>query len=691
MSTKRGRSSGPPRNTPTQSSSLVGKLWIAPGVASILKLQRLERPKVLCGVTPTVFMTNQSRPVIASLAVLFVVTFLAFSWAYGYVIAFKIDTNDCFFLFGRSFLLEFLDHPAGPIRYAGRFLGQFYHYQWLGALIVAACVTGFGLLFHRILATREKTVPILQVLLPCILLLSLHTSTFFLLQDTLGLCTSCCAFWGYLSLAGITVRRSYALAVAPIVYFLAGVYAGVYAGVFVAWVAASELFDGPRRSGPIFSVACVAVGAALPFIAWRWVFPIPLRSALMCPVMFGPPFRSGWPGQGVAQFVADGTLAVGLCGTLLLIPFWSRLSSATPLAGFWNTSPDKPARLTLAFSLVAAGILLHWIRYDAPLAKIIACRQFYKQRQWDPLLQEAKENPYGDHRIQFMTNVALYHKGELLDKMFSYPQPCGTRGLFLNFSGTQMADPGQDDTDDGMYNSDLLYEMGHVNFALQHAYNNMSLLGKTYETLARMAECSMVNGNEAMARKYLNLLGSTIFHQDFARRYKAILANPDAVEEEFGAIRERLPIVDGFGHPTRHFLVLLQSKPDNRMAIEYLMAWLLLEKTPDAVESICADIGHLRDVGLTELPRHCQEAMLLKSELAGAPVDTQGFRYDSDVVARVAEFRKDMSGQGNWLNPETAAELYGDTYMFYWFFATTTDTPAAGDLTDRYSVTLREE
>ncbi len=669
-------------------SSFAGKLWIAPGKTSILNLQRLDRPKVLCDVNPTVFMRNQSRSVYASLAVLFVVTFLAFSWAYGYVIAFKSDTNDCFFLFGRSFLLEFLDHPAGPVRYAGRFLGQFYHYRWLGALIIAACVTGFGLLFSRILAKQEKTIPLFQVLLPCILLLALHASTFFVLQDTLGLCTICCAFWGYLSLPGIFMRRSYALVVSPIVYLLAG----VYAGIFVAWVVASESFDSPRRSGLVFSAGCIVLGAALPFIAWRWVFPIPLRSALICPVMFGPPFRSGWSGQSVAQSVTDGTLAVGLCGVLLLVPFWSRVFYAPPLTGLWNTSRHKRTRFTLALSLVAAGVQLHWIRYDAPLAKVVACRQFYKQRQWDALLQEAKENPYGDHRIQFMTNFALYHKGELLDKMFSYPQPRGTRGLFLNFSGTQMANRDEDDTDDGMYNSDLLYEMGHVNFALQHAYNNMSLLGKTYETLARMAECSMVNGNEAMARKYLNLLKRTLFHRDFARRYEAILADPDAVEEEFGAIRERLPIVDGFGHPTRHFLVLLQSKPDNRMAIEYLMAWLLLEKTPDAVESICADIGHLRDVGLAELPRHCQEAMLLKAELAGAPVDTQGFRYDDAVAARVAEFRKDMSGQGNWLDPETAAELYGDTYMFYWFFATTpTDAPAAADLTGRYSVTLREE
>lgn len=631
---------------------------------------------------------SNSRFTYACLAVLLVASFLVLHWAYGYVIAFKSETNDCFFLFSRPFFFEFLDHPAGPVRYAGRFLGQFYHYRWLGALIIAASVACFGFLFYRVLAKREQTVPVFQVLLPCILLLALHTSTFFVLQDTLGLYASCCAFLGYLSLPGTRWRRLYALAVTPIVYLLAG----VYVGVFVAWVAASEWLESPRQSRLVFTAAWVALGVALPFIAWRWVFPIPLRSALTCPIIFAPPFRSGWPDQSLAQFVADGMLAAGLCVVLLLVPFWSRLFSATPLAGFWRTRAERRSRAALVFAIAVIGILLHWTRYDTALAKVVTCRQFYKQRQWDALLQEAKENPYGDHRVQFMTNFALCHKGELLDEMFSYPQPWGTRGLFLNFSGTQTANPAEDDTHDGMYNSDLLYEMGHVNFALQHAHNSISLLGKTYETLTRMAECSMVNGNEAMARKYLNLLERTLFHRDLARRYKAILADPGAAEQEFGALRERLPTVDGFGHPTRHFLVLLQSKPDNRMAFEYLMAWLLLEKTPDAVESISADVGHLRDVGLTRLPRHCQEAMLLKALFTETPVDPQGFHYDRAVAERVDRFGHDMSGQGALRDTSMAQALYGDTYMFYWFFVTTpAETPAATDPASLYRVTSREE
>lgn len=633
-------------------------------------------------------MMSNSRFNYLCLTLLFAASFLLLNWGYGYVIVYQSETNDCFFLFGGPFLQEFFDHPAAPLRYAGRFLGQLFHYRWLGALIVSATITCFGFLFHRVLAKLEETVPVSQTLLPCLLLLALHTSTLYVLHDTLGLCMVCGVFLGYLSLPRRTLKRAYAMFATPLVYFCAG----IYVWILVAWIVVLEVLESPRRARLGFVAGYAACCIVVPIAAWRWWFQLPLRSVLMCPVMLGPPFRTAWPEQSVTQFVTDCTLAVGLCGVLLVIPFWSRMFAGTSLASFWTAKPSRRTRVTLVCTLGVLGILLHWIRYDGPLAHLVACRQLYKARRWDALLEKARANPYGDHRIQFMTNFALYQQGKLLDEMFRYPQPGGTRGLFMNFTGMPVANANEDDTDDGMYNSDLLYEMGHVNFALRHAYNCLSLQGRTYENLARMAKCSIANGNDATAMKYLRLLEKTLFQRNLARHHMAIMGKPDAEEEEFGKIRERLPTVDGFGYPTRLFLVLLESKPDNRMALEYLMAWLLLEKSPEAVESICADIGHLRDVGRTTLPRHCQEAMLLKAELAQSPVDPQGFPYDTAVSTRVEKFRQDMSGQGDWLDAETAAKLYGDTYMFYWFFATTrTDTLPVADANSRFRVTSREE
>lgn len=633
---------------------------------------------------------GQSRQLapFVSLVVLFVASFCVLNWKYGYVIGFQSETNDCFFLFGRSFLLEFCDHPAGVLRYAGRFLGQFYHCRWLGALIVSGCITCFGVLLHRVLAKLDGTASVSQMLLPCVLLLLLHTSALWLVQDTLGVCASCGVFLGYLSLRGKLARQAYALLATPIVYLVVG----VYCWLFVAWVVVFEWFDGPRRWALGFKITYIVFSIAVPLIAWRWFYAIPLQSVLTWPITFEPPFRTGSLDQTSAAFTVDCILAVMFFGLLVAIPFWSRLFSGTPLATFWSAKGDRQSRIILVIAIPILAILVHWIRYDGQLATVVACRQLYKQQQWDALLEKAKENPYEDHRVQFMTNFALYEKGELLEKMFRYPQPWGTRGLFMNFSGLGVGGLEEDDTHNGMYNSDLLYEMGHANFALRHAYNSLSLYGRTYENLARMAECSMLNGNRAMALKYLNLLEKTLFHRNLARRYKALFVDPDAMQREFGDLRERLPTVDGFGHPTRLFIVLLESKPDNRMALEYLMAWLLLEKTPRSLESICADLGHLRTAGHTTLPRYCQEAVLLKMALTGVPVDPQGFRIDSAITTRMEKFQQDMQQQGNRIDLEAAQANYGDMYMFYYLFSTTRNSiPQDGAPGGRFHVTPREE
>ena len=623
--------------------------------------------------------------------VLLAVSFLVLYGAYGYVIAFQSETNDCFFLFGRQFLGEFFDHPAGPLRYAGRFLGQFYHYRWLGALIASACVTGFGVLFYRVLGKLESTAPVSQTLVPCVLLVALHTSTLYVLHDTLGLCAACGAFLGYLSLRGRSARRAYALAATPIVYLLLG----VYAWLFVAWVALFEWLDGRPGSGLVFKIVYVPFSMAVPLVAWRWVFPIPLTSAVMCPIMFGPPFRTGAATQSFAYFVVDCVLAVLLVALVLLIPFWGRLFSRTPVAGLWRVKRDRRSRVALVIATVVLAILLHVVRYDGPLARVVACRRLYKQRQWDALLEKAKRNRSEDLRLQFMTNFALYRKGRLLDEMFHYPQAWGTRGLVLNFSGKAGLSPAEDDTSRGMYNSDLFYEMGHVNAAFRHAYNQMWAWGPTYDVLERMAECSMANGNYELASKYLNLLDRTLFHRRFARRYQAMIADPQAADREFGDLRNRLPVVEGrmFGHPGLPLRTLFESNLDNRMAFEYLVAWLLLDKQEISLATIGANVEHFERLGYASMPTHCQEALLLAERARGGPGDGPRLPYDEATAARVDRFFQDLSGYEDLQSgAEQARDRYGDTYMFYYFFVVT---PTQGrrrtETGGGFGGTLREE
>jgi len=623
----------------------------------------------------------------AGFAVLFVASFLVLNCVYGYVIVFQSETNDCFFMFGRQFLLEFFDHPAGLLCYAGHFLGQFYHYRWLGALIISACISCFGVLFLRVLAKLKSTVHVSETFFPCILLLALHTSAIYVIHDTLGLCGSCGAFLGYLSFRGKLARRVYALVATSIIYFLLG----GYAWFFVAWVGIFEWFDRPLRSALLFNVGYVVFSIAVALFAWRWVFLIPLRSALLWPVIAVPPLRSGLVHCSFAHVVVDCFLAFILSASLLLMPFSHRWFSGTRLASLWRARTDRWTRVALIIACPVLAILLHSIQYNAPLDTLVARHQLYKRGQWDALLEKAKEDPSGDLPLQFMTNFALQQKGRLLDEMFDYPQTWGTRGLVFNESGLAGLNPAEVDTDRGMYNSDLFYELGHISLAVKHAHNYMEGFGKRYDVLKRMAQCSMVNGNYDMASKYLNILERTLFHRRFAQRYKAMIADPHAAEREFGDLRKCLPTRSS-RHPVMHFLMLLDVKSDNRMAFDYRTAWLLLDKSKISLATIGVKIESFKRAGYTSIPTRCQEALLLWERLERTRVDLRGFSYDEATTARVEKFFQDLRHWGREDAREQLQAAYGDTYMFYYFFVVTpTDVHRIMGTRDNFGGIKREE
>ncbi|MBL7040520.1 MAG: hypothetical protein ISR77_17930 [Pirellulaceae bacterium] len=603
------------------------------------------------------------------LVVLFALSFLVLHRIYGYVIVIQSESNDCFFMFGRQFLMGFFDRPGAPLCYAGRFLGQFYYHTWLGALVVCLCVASFGVLFHRVLSKRKTNVHVSLTLIPCFLLLVLHTSTIWLVQDTLGLCASCGAFLGYLSFRGKVSRRVSALVATPIIYLLLG----VYALFFVAWVVIFELNDKPLRSGLLFGIAYVVFCIAVPLIAWRWVFPMPLLSALLWPVTFIWPSRGGLLHCSTANIVMDCVLAIMFCASVFLIPYCGRLPWKPPVPSRWRARARRWQRVGPAIAFVILVILLHSIRYDTRLSTLVTCRQLYKNEQWDALLAEVKKCPSTSVDLQFMTNFALCKKRRLLDEMFHYPQMWGTRGLVLNFSTLGELKPADDDIYRAMYNSDLFFEMGHINLAFRHAYDRISAEGETYDALKRMAQCSMVNGNYAMAAKYLNILERTLFHSEFARRYKAIIADPVAADKEFRDIRKRLPVVDVSmrQHPFFHISALLTNK-DNRVAFDYVTAWLLLTKTKESLFTIAQNVDQFNRTGYASIPTHCQEVLLLWEKQEGTTIDLLGFGYDQATTVRVNEFLQDLPRYGAGKDAAHRMQTrYGDTYMFFCYFVPT--------------------
>ncbi len=604
---------------------------------------------------------SKKTSAILGLAALFGALFLLTYGVYGYAIFLASETGNCFFVFTRQFLSKFLDHPGGLLRYAGRFLGQFYYHEALGALAVSACITCFTALFFGLLTKLNREARLASALFPCVLLFALHTSISYAIYHTLGLIVVCAAALAQFSLRTERRRQAYALLAMPILYLLVG----SYAWLFAAWALLDAWLGRPWRAGLAFKSGYLALCLALPLVAYRWVFPIPLRSAWASPLSFAG-FASFGLSRGHLANTVSCLLAVALAASLLLMPFWRRLPRR--VQGFWRLQHSEGKRLLLAVEAVVLVVLLLALRYDRLLDTFVAGRKLYKERQWEDLLAQAKAHRQRDILSQFMTNFALAKTGRLLDEMFHYPQGWGTRGLLLNIPIKPMYGPAEDDSSRAMYNSDVFLELGHINLALRHAYNYLVFYGEHYDAFERMAECAMVNENYDLAAKHLNILEKTLFHRDFARRFKAILRDPKAMAKQWGRYRSLRPVVERriIKPPPAALANLLESKPDNRLAFDYLTAWLLLDKR--SLPGIASDLKSYQKAGHSTIPIHCQEALLILASMN----QTRWVVYDKAVAQRVAQFFKDFNLYGRRDDAvERFRSQYGDTYMFYHFFVAT--------------------
>ncbi len=304
-----------------------------------------------------------------------ILSIVTYNWIFDYTIVYLRDTSYSFFMFGSEFFLEFLDRPGGLLRYAGRFLTQFYHYEWLGALTNCLLITCFAVLFHLVLRRLRRTVWVLHTLLPCILLLTVLRHN--VIPITLELLTMSAAFLGYLSLRRRVVRQVYALTAIPALYLIAG---GCF-WFFVVWVTASEWLARPRSSNLTFKLLYAVLAVCLPLAAYRWLLLIPLSNAFTYPLNVYVASSS----SSVIMLSAH----VLLVGYMLVVPFAERISRGTRPGSAQDSTRHMAVRVVL---LIVLSALLLRVSYNSEEGESSDYHELYKRRQWDAILKKAKHN-----------------------------------------------------------------------------------------------------------------------------------------------------------------------------------------------------------------------------------------------------------------------------------------------------------
>jgi hypothetical protein len=211
-----------------------------------------------------------------------------------------------------------------------------------------------------------------------------------------------------------------------------------------------------------------------------------------------------------------------------------------------------------------------------------------------------------------------------------------------------------------------------MNEAHRWAYEDMVTFGYRPENLKVLAKTSLINGDYRMVKKYTNVLRKTVFYRKWAEDLEEMGENPGRISSDprLAAKIDILPKDDFFveyNYPANILVRLVEAQPDNRRALEYLLAGFLLGKN---LEGIVGSIQALAAAGYTRIPRHIEEAVLIVLGDAPADFDLGGFSLSEETRKRFDQYSAVVAGarRSPTTMRERMQEQFGDTYWYYFQF-----------------------
>ena len=222
---------------------------------------------------------------------------------------------------------------------------------------------------------------------------------------------------------------------------------------------------------------------------------------------------------------------------------------------------------------------------------------------------------------------------------------------------------------DGLSTAEIFYQLGMVNNARRYCFEALNAIPdyqKSAPVFKLLAEISLVNENFEMARKYLTTLSHTLFYRRWANERIALLKDPagpfvpnEYIEKRYERYKGEDYIFD-YNHADFSLRQLLVEHPGNLTALNYLLAWNLLQKYTGEFVAACPF-----EAFTSTVPKAWQEGFVLDWNRSGYPADDLPEFITPALAARFETFTRDFNA-----NVPLAAmqERYGDTYWFYYFF-----------------------
>ncbi|WP_321344058.1 DUF6057 family protein [uncultured Draconibacterium sp.] len=536
-----------------------------------------------------------------------------------------------------AFLKQHLDQPGGFLEYLGQLQSAFYYFPFVGAVIVSLEILLIVWLLSRIGKKLGAEQFLFMPFLIGALLFYLQINYQYQAINNLGILVQLLLFWGLIK--SKPKYQWWIVFVLPIIYFLFGSFSYLLLGL-------STIYFLQQKSWLKLALSWISL-AVFFWIGKEYMFFYTTDSLLVFP------FSTTVIGGQVVLF----GLTVLL---LLLIPVFAKIRikaieritiKKIKLAGF---SPY----LILLLLLIAA-----FQNIDEKSKHYFHAEKLFYEQKYDELIRYNFNEPTTNKLTLFLNNVALAETGRLGDSFFNFPQSNDGSTLFLKWQNI-----GQYLQFGGYY----YYAIGVINEAQRWAYEYSVIYGYTPETLKMLIKTELIKGNYRTAEKYISILERSLFYKDDASYFRKFLNNDAAVlsDEELGRKKQQDTKLDFFvksDTPWLNLLPVLNADPNNPVALQYELSWLMLQKDMKGIVEL---LPALENAGLKKIPKNVEEAVVTYKLLrVGEMPELKKLQIDPQTEQRFQRYYQIyQQNQANKRKAQIALRDFADTYWYYVFF-----------------------
>lgn len=272
-----------------------------------------------------------------------------------------------------------------------------------------------------------------------------------------------------------------------------------------------------------------------------------------------------------------------------------------------------------------------------------------REKDWDKVISMSDEylNVQPNNKlIIYLRCLALANQGILLEKLFDYPMTQGVDAIIF---------PWMRDNRAAEYGNLIHEYTGSLNDATHWAFECLTVGGETANNLRNLAKYNIALGKPKVAQQFVNKLKHSLFYRKDAASLQRQILGQEPPEVHYAFANDSIGssrLIDF--SPIRNLQQILEVDPDNKIALQYFLASLLLANDQDAL------VDNLKP-GKT-YSSLIEQALLIYTLYPDAkPLDQLGLSVSQKCRDAYARYSDLVRTKQTMLEKQ----LYGNTFWYY--------------------------